>query len=157
VSPEPNWPPPEWGTPEPDSDLVHDDEGRPFYGPPSIYATEPSEPPEPPEPPRASVAKPRPKWCDEHRVGYRPPSYHERCSRTPRIPALFGAGRDSLTGEKIPPPPPAVVVHQSVLHHINDLEDRVLRLEHQVDRLMGRQTIDDIHDGPWDAEPVQVQ
>jgi len=135
---EPNWPPPEWGTPEPGWDIPVN-VGR-VGTEADVYPVDPVavEPVRPVRPQR---------WCERHHIGYRSPSRHEECR--PR-PALV----DSLTDEKIEPTPQVVVVHQSLTHRINELENSVLRLERRLARLEGRQSIDDIHDGPWEMDLI---
>ena len=145
---EPNWPPPEWGTPEPGWDIPVNvgrvDSADDVHPDPVVPA---------PVVPRP-IAEPKP------RVVRRPST--QRRKPDPRdlrhdwvVPEVRLRGVDSLTQEKIPPPPQVVVIHQSLTHRINELEDSVLRLERRLGQLERRQSIDDIHDGPWDMDPVQ--
>jgi hypothetical protein len=137
---EPNWPPPEWGTPEPGWDIPANvgrvDTEDDVHADPVVLAQ-----------PVPTVRTRPQRWCELHRIGYRSPSRHEECRPRP-TPV------DSLTDEKIDPTPQVVVVHQSLTHRINELENSVLRLERRLGQLERRQSIDDIHDGPWEMDPV---
>jgi hypothetical protein len=141
---EPNWPPPEWGTPEPGWDIpanvgrVDTDEV------PVEAAAKPIVAPKPRRVVRSSSAKRR-RWEAQDPYDQLP----DKPRPKPR-PVL----RDSLTDEEIKAPPQVVVVHQSLTHRINELEDSVLRLERRLARLEGRQSIDDIHDGPWEMDLI---
>jgi hypothetical protein len=125
---EPNWPPPEWHW-EPDQE-VH-------YGPPSRtgpipdgFFAQPEPEPEPePEAPKSHPAV----WYDTTQPVL-PPS----------PPNLINLD------ERPVPVAEAVVQNQEAMRRINWLENRVTALERQVDLLIRRQSIDDIHTGPWD-------
>lgn len=164
---EPNWPPPEWGTPEPGWDIpanvgrvdsgeddVHPVSDTIFLGPPAKAEPEPE-----PEPPA-----PRPqRWCQVHHKGYRPPSYHDKCS----------VESTDTPGRPLPPHPTdcwscrmeyethyhlaasGVVENQRLTHEIEELQNRVHRLERRLDQMEGRVSVDDISDGPWTMDEKQ--
>jgi hypothetical protein len=154
VKQEPNWPPPEWGTPEPGWD-VPANVGR--------VDTEPDEsaPVAPIDPPR-----PRPqRWCAVHRRGYRSPSYHERCSvdipdtpprrSVPSHAANCWSCRMNYEEAHYHSPQSGVVEHQREYHEIVELQNRIRRLERWIDRLEGRLSVDDVSDGPWSMDEKQ--
>jgi hypothetical protein len=151
---EPNWPPPEWGTPELGWDIPANVGRVDSENDVHPVSTE-SEPPAPRRRPQ--------RWCLTHRTGYRPPSYHERCSveyeDTPGVPLpphstdcwSCRMNYDTHYHEA----PIGVVEHQRYVHEIEELQNRIHRLERRVDQMEGRVSVDDISDGPWSMDPEQ--
>ena len=60
----------------------------------------------------------------------------------------------------VPPKPdvPAqVVVNQHLIHRLDEMQAEIRRLERRVELLEGRQSIDDIHDGPWNWTETPIE